>query len=292
MVTKKLQRFAEMAEMENVFQPKNEEFFNNEYHLKGRWCREVFGNENPLILEIGCGKGEYSVGMARAIPEKNFIGIDIKGARMWRGAKSALEEGLKNVAFLRTYAENLALIFAPGEVDEIWITFPDPQMSKARKRLTGSRFLKEYRKFLKPNGKIHLKSDSNFLFTYTSELIKANNLPYDIICSDLYGSSEVEPHGSQHSPQGSDGSNLSGPEGTEPQGSEAHTPQNSEGHNPEIESCVTEIKTFYEEHWLSRGKSIKYIKFSLGDVENIVEPDVEIEKDDYRIKFYREPTLL
>ncbi len=281
MAKNKLQRFAEMAEMSNVFQPGYDEVFRKDYRLKGRWCRDIFGNENPLVLEIGCGKGEYSVGLARALPEKNFIGIDIKGARMWKGAKSALEEGLKNVAFLRTYAENLQFIFAPDEVDEIWITFPDPQMSKARKRLTGSRFLKEYRKFLKPNGKIHLKSDSNFLFTYTSELIKANNLPYDVICSDLYGNGALEPQDSEHTPQGSENSNLSGSENPNTSG--------SMGPNPEIDSCVTEIKTFYEEHWLSRGKSIKYIKFSLGDVENIIEPDVEIEKDDYRIKFYREP---
>lgn len=146
MAKNKLAKFAEMETLENVFQPTHEEVFRTDYKLKGKWGEQVFGNDHPIVLEVGCGKGEYSVGLGELYPEKNFIGLDIKGARMWTGAKAAKEKGMKNVVFLRTHAEELESIFAPGEVSEIWITFPDPQMAKARKRLTGTRFLSLYRK--------------------------------------------------------------------------------------------------------------------------------------------------
>ena len=170
MAKKKLARFAEMEVLPNVFQPKHEEVFRTDYPLKGKWNEEVFHNDHPIILEIGCGKGEYTVELGKLYPEKNFIGLDIKGARMWKGAKTAVEDGMNNVAFLRMYAEMLESVFAPGEIAELWITFPDPQMAKARKRLSGTRFLSLYRKILatscdpSENGQpvfipIHLGSD-------------------------------------------------------------------------------------------------------------------------------------
>ena len=187
MAKNKLAKFAEMETLENVFQPTHEEVFRTDYKLKGKWGEQVFGNDHPIVLEVGCGKGEYSVGLGELYPEKNFIGLDIKGARMWTGAKAAKEKGMKNVVFLRTHAEELESIFAPGEVSEIWITFPDPQMAKARKRLTGTRFLSLYRKFLKEDGLIHLKTDSPFLYQYTAELVKVNHLPVNVNTDDLYG---------------------------------------------------------------------------------------------------------
>jgi tRNA (guanine-N7-)-methyltransferase len=185
---KKLQRFAEMKTFENVFQPTHDEVWEKDYKLKGAWHKEVFKNDNPIVLEVGCGKGEYTVGLARNYPDKNFIGIDIKGARMWKGAKEALDEGLNNVAFIRTYAELLESIFASGEIAEIWITFPDPQMKKVGKRLTSIRFLDRYKNLLSPDGIIHLKTDSAFLYEYTSYVVKENNLKVVTDTNDLYNS--------------------------------------------------------------------------------------------------------
>ena len=156
--------------------------------MKGKWNEEFFKNSNPIVLELGCGHGEYTVGLARECPDKNFIGIDIKGARMYNGALQAQREGLGNAAFLRTSIELLNQFFADGEVSEIWITFPDPQMKKVRKRLTSSRFLDLYRKVMKPDGRIHLKTDSPFLYTYTSELLKKNDIVPEIDTDDLYHS--------------------------------------------------------------------------------------------------------
>lgn len=186
MAKNKLAKFAEMEVLNNVFQPGHSEVFRTDYSLKGRWNHDVFHNDHPLVLEIGCGKGEYTVGLGQIYPDKNFIGLDIKGARMWKGAKIAQEQGMTNVAFVRTYAEVLESVFAPEEIAEIWITFPDPQMAKARKRLTGSRFLNLYKKMLKSNGVIHLKTDSPYLYAYTSELIKTNRLKEFIRTDDLY----------------------------------------------------------------------------------------------------------
>ena len=148
----------------------------------------MFKNDHPLVLELGCGRGEYTVGLGRLYPEKNFIGIDVKGARMWTGAKESLETGMKNVAFLRTNIEMIAHFFAPDEVSEIWLTFPDPQMKKVNKRLTSTRFISLYSKILTEKGRIHLKTDSPFMFTYTAEMIKANRLPVQIATDNLYQS--------------------------------------------------------------------------------------------------------
>jgi tRNA (guanine-N7-)-methyltransferase len=188
MAKKKLQRFAEMETFINVIQPAFKEVFGKDYLLKGLWGKEIFHNENPIVLELGCGKGEYTTGMAGMFPLKNFIGVDIKGSRMWKGARFALTAQLKNVAFLRTRIEVIGSFFGPGEIDEIWFTFPDPQMKKKRKRLTSSRFLNNYRKFLKKDGLIHLKTDNSILYQYTLELVEKNKLCLLIHTSDLYGS--------------------------------------------------------------------------------------------------------
>ena len=165
----KLAKFADMERYENVFQYPFSVADNVPFEMKGRWREMYFKNDNPIVLELGCGKGEYTVGLAKLFPNINFVGVDIKGARMWTGAKESLETGMKNVAFLRTSIELISYFFAPGEVAEIWITFPDPQMKKVNKRLTGTRFMKMYREILSGDGIIHLKTDSNFMYTYTCE---------------------------------------------------------------------------------------------------------------------------
>jgi tRNA (guanine-N7-)-methyltransferase len=185
----KLSRFRELEKLDRVFQPSFEEVYHNDFHLKGQWKQEVFGNSNPLILELGCGKGDYTVGLARKHPECNFMGLDIKGARIWKGAHSANDETLQNVAFLRTRIDFIQSFFVKDEVDEIWITFPDPQEKKRRqkKRLTGALFLNRYRHILKNNGVIHLKTDNNPLYNHTRDLIKYNGLEIEASTEDLYG---------------------------------------------------------------------------------------------------------
>jgi tRNA (guanine-N7-)-methyltransferase len=185
---KKLSRFRELENFERVIQPPFEEVVRKDHSLKGLWCRNVFGNQGPLILELGCGKGEYTVGLARMYPDKNFMGLDIKGARIWTGAKTAHEEGLKNVAFLRTRIDFVNSFFASEEVDEIWITFPDPQEKKRRqkKRLPGAHFLNRYRIFLKDGGRVHLKTDNLHLFEDTLELLSYNHLEVEQRSTDIY----------------------------------------------------------------------------------------------------------
>lgn len=171
----KLKRFKENETFGNVFQPTRDNLVKEHYPLKGKWRQEVFKNEKPLVLELGCGKGEYTVGLAKRYPEKNFIGIDIKGARFWRGAKTAIEEQLLNVAFVRTQIELIDCVFGENEVDEIWITFPDPQIKykRTKHRMTNMQFLDRYNKVLKPNGLMHLKTDSEFMHGYTLGLLHA-----------------------------------------------------------------------------------------------------------------------
>ncbi len=177
-----------MAGYDHVFQADFEDLKSSGFHLKGEWNSRFFNNDNPLVLELGCGKGEYTVGLAKLYPDKNFIGIDIKGARMHSGATEARQLGLTNVAFVRTRIEFINSFFDSDEVDEVWITFPDPQMKKPRKRLVGTFMLKRYAGFLKPGGLVHLKTDSNFLFTYMDEMMKLNNIAADVNLNDLYNS--------------------------------------------------------------------------------------------------------
>ena len=238
----KLAKFADMETYENVFQYPFSVVSDVPFTMRGHWHEEYFKNDNPIVLELGCGKGEYTVGLAKRYPQMNFIGVDIKGARMWTGATQALQEGLKNVAFLRTNIEIIDRFFAPGEVKELWLTFSDPQMKNPRKRLSSTYFLERYRRFLKDNGIIHVKTDSNFLFTYTCYMVDHNHLPVQLRTTDLY--SEV----------------------TE---------------NAEYAEAAS-IQTYYEQMWLARRLNIKYLKFLLPHEGALEEPDVEIELDDYR----------
>lgn len=234
----KLQKFADMASYPHVFEYPYSVADHVPFEMKGKWNKDFFGNEHPIVLELGCGKGEYTVGLGKMFPEKNFIAVDIKGSRMWSGATDSWEAGMKNVAFLRTHIEIIDRFFAENEVSEIWLTFSDPQMKKATKRLTSTYFMERYRRFLKPNGVVHLKTDSNFMFAYTKYMIEENKLPVAFVTEDLYHSGWVD--------------NILG------------------------------IKTYYEQQWLDRGLTIKYIKFLLPQGTELNEPDVEIELDSYR----------
>lgn len=266
----KLAKFAEMAENPLVVECPFWQLQQEEFPLKGKWHEEFFKNGNPIVLELGCGRGEYTIGLARRFPEKNFIGIDIKGARMWHGAKTALEEGMKNVAFLRTNIECITGFFAPNEVAELWLTFSDPQMKKATKRLTSTYFMERYRHFLIDGGLIHVKTDSNFLATYTKYMVERNGFKMEQCTFDLYGQTLPSP-------------SLEG-------GSETHANMNTDEHGNRLSpagetgkgSSLTDIRTYYESMWLERGIPIKYLQFRLPQQGTLEEPDIEIPVDGYR----------
>lgn len=194
MAKKKLARWAELGTFKNVFQPPAGDQFGKDHPIKGKWQKEVFRNENPVILELGCGKGEYTLGLASRFPQNNYIGIDIKGARMWRGARTAHEKDIANTAFLRTRIEFIDSFFDEDEADEIWITFPDPHPGKrnSNNRLTCPWFLNKYRSILKNNGIIHLKTDNTELYSYTKSLVLKNGLV--LICAnpDLHADKKDE----------------------------------------------------------------------------------------------------
>jgi tRNA (guanine-N7-)-methyltransferase len=184
----KLAKFADLNSFGHVIQISYSKLISEGFPLKGNWNRDFFKNNHPVVLELGCGKGEYTVGLARLFPQKNFIGIDIKGSRMWSGAKEVHQDELKNSGFVRTNIELLAHFFGVGEVSEIWITFPDPQMKRTNKRLTSVRFLTQYSEILQPEGVIHLKTDSDFLYQYTLATIAENKFPVQVNTDDLYAS--------------------------------------------------------------------------------------------------------
>ena len=190
----KLKKFAEMETFHNVFQCGAREVIedNPAVVMAGHWREKYFHNDNPIVLELGCGRGEYTVGVGQRDPSKNYIGVDIKGARMWAGAKLAEQSGMTNVAFLRTNIEMLSRFFSTDEIDEIWITFPDPQMKKATKRLTSTFFMQRYMQILRPEGLIHLKTDSPFLYTYTQAMVKENAYPIMVDTDDLYAAQPSE----------------------------------------------------------------------------------------------------
>lgn len=238
----KLAKFAEMKAMKNVFEYPFSVVDNVPFTMKGHWREQYFHNDNPIVLELGCGKGEYTVGLGRLFTNVNFIGVDIKGARMWTGAKQALEEGLDNVAFLRTNIEIIDRFFDPGEVQEIWLTFSDPQMKNPRKRLSSTYFLERYRHFLVDGGTMHLKTDSNFLFTYTRLMVEKNQLPVEVCTEDLYHDTPAVI----------------------------------------VDSPILSIQTYYESMWMARGLNIRYMRFHLPQEGQLQEPEEEIELDDYR----------
>lgn len=186
----KIRKFAENETFENLFQPSFDDVWRKDHQLKGRWNQDFFKNNNPIVLELGCGKGEYTINLAKMFPEKNFIGVDIKGARLWKGAKEATEEKMNNVAFIRTRIEHIVSFFDRSEVSEIWVTFPDPQPrpARAKKRLTSSRFLTHYQQFVKDNAIIHLKTDSQMLHHYTKALVEQHGLKILLCSNDLYNS--------------------------------------------------------------------------------------------------------
>ncbi len=182
-----------MREFACALQYPREELIKNGFPYRGSWNSGFFKREAPIVMELGCGKGEYTVGLAKSDPARNYIGVDIKGARMWRGAKTVEEENITNAAFLRAEIENIDQFFVPAEVDELWITFPDPQMKKTRKRLTSTRFLNLYRNLLRPGGIVNLKTDSPFLYEYTRRLVELNGFEVIMDTDDLYGSGLADP---------------------------------------------------------------------------------------------------
>ena len=205
------------------------------------WRETYFKNPNPIVLELGCGHGDYTIGLARLHPEINYIGVDIKGARMWSGARIAEAEQIRNVAFLRTNIELLPAFFAQDEVDGIWLTFPDPQMKKVNKRLTGTRFLTNYGKVLRPDGLVHLKTDSPFLYTYTCAMLKANHYLIVSDTDNLYAETSSEPL-----------------------------------------KAACALQTHYEHQWLERGMTIKYLCWQMTPKTVLIEPTIDIPKDNYR----------
>ncbi|NNE04034.1 MAG: tRNA (guanosine(46)-N7)-methyltransferase TrmB [Eudoraea sp.] len=217
----KLKRFKENETFENVIQPTREEVSSGAFPLKGNWAKH-FNNTNPIVLELGCGKGEYTVALARKNPQINYIGIDIKGARFWRGAKMAIEDSLPNVAFLRSQIGLIDLLFAEDEISEIWITFPDPQIKykRTKHRLTNKDFLKKYAFILQKGGSVHLKTDSEFMHGYTLGLLHGLGLEITYANHDVYRN----------------------------EGSPAD---------------VLEIRTYYENQYLEKGKPITYIQFKI-----------------------------
>lgn len=235
----KLAKFAELETFPHVFQVSSSTLLKGEeFPLKGKWNTDFFKNSNPIVLELGCGKGEYTVELAKQLPDKNYIGVDIKGARIWTGAKESYIKEMKNVAFIRTNIEMIEYFFGENEVSEIWLTFPDPQMKKTTKRLTATNFIQSYLKFLKKDGIIHLKTDSPFMFAYTCKMVNVNNFPVLTQMEDIYNTHNIDK--------------------------------------------TLNIKTYYEQQWLERGLTIKYISFQPLKKEHYIEPEIDIEYDEYR----------
>ncbi len=226
MAKNKLRRFADNATMDNIFQPNLETAQSDSFPMKGNWHNEFFKNDNPIILELGCGKGEYAVELGRKFPDNNYIGIDVKGARIWEGANQVREEGMRNVAFVRARIDFVHTFFGKNEVDEIWLTFSDPQPNKPNKRLSSKIFIDRYRQFLKPGGTIHLKTDSDILFESTLEQVEEHGYSLLEKTWDLY----------------------------------AEMPEDLDDQTREILS----IRTHYETIFSAKGFKIKYCRFKVS----------------------------
>ena len=258
----KLRKFAENETFACLLQPSAAEllsdgYFNlSDHPIKGHWAAQMFGRDSQteIVLELGCGKGEYTLDLARRYPEKCFIGVDIKGARLWKGAKTATQEHIPNVAFLRTRIEFISAFFAPGEISEIWLTFSDPQMKSENSRLSSPLFLERYRGFLRPGGLVHLKTDSRFLHEYTKAVVKANGLRVNACTQDLYAS-------------------------LMPLCGQATVPSDF---IDKLDPVVYEVQTFYEKMFLEMGLPITYLQFVIDHEGPFVHPD------DFDEKFWRE----
>jgi len=245
----KLKKFAENETFRCLLQPDassvlakpegSRELVLRDHAIKGNWNRDMFAKAQPIVLELGCGKGDYTIALARRHPEMNFIGVDIKGARLWKGAKEATEESMGNVAFLRTRIEFIDAFFGPGEVSEIWLTFSDPQLRGSENaRLTSPLFLQRYSRFLRPGGIVHLKTDSRFLYEYTRSVVRANDLQVLAFGADIYHSMPVIPSDALVIPSGAKES------------------------LPDLDA-VFEVQTFYEQMFLKMGLPITYLAFRL-----------------------------
>ena len=241
----KLKKFAENETFRCLLQPSaasvlvkdgSRELVLRDHPIKGHWLERMFASPGPIVLELGCGKGDYTIALAERHPQMNFIGVDIKGARLWKGAKYATERGLGNVAFLRTRIEFIGAFFGEGEVSQIWLTFSDPQLKSENARLTSPLFLERYRRFLSPGGRVHLKTDSRFLHEYTLSVVRANNLPLLASSTDIYAP------------------------GTDRSGASLRDPSQPDGVDWEE---VTGVQTFYESMFLKMGLPITYMAFTL-----------------------------
>ncbi|MBO5419496.1 MAG: tRNA (guanosine(46)-N7)-methyltransferase TrmB [Bacteroidales bacterium] len=240
----KLRKFKENETFKCLIQPTTDQVLNCDHPLKGRWGSDVFGNDKPIVLELGCGKGDYTIDLAERNPSFNYIGIDIKGARLWKGAKYAEEHSLSNVAFLRTRIEFITSLFAEGEVAEIWITFADPQIGREKKRLTSPIFMNRYRSFLKPGGIIHLKTDSRYLHEYSKAMAEQNSLKILASAVDIYGSDRERLYESGLS-------SLCGSDAVD---------------------ALFEVQTFYESQYLAQGFPITYLSFLADHEGEFVSP--------------------
>ncbi len=270
----KLRKFAENETFKCLLQPSASEVMDKsdggfrvlDHPIKGNWNSNMFAKAQPIVLELGCGRGEYTIDLSRRVPSRNYIGVDIKGARLWQGAKYAVEQDLPNVAFLRTRIELIEAFFAPGEVSEIWLTFSDPQLGSANKRLPSPVFLEKYRKFLAPGGRIHLKTDSRFLYEYAKAVAQANGLNILAATTDLYNPNvpistshpelDSVPNTSRH-PELDSGSNRTNAA-------------------PELDketmAALTDVQTFYERMFMKQGYKINYLCFTISHEGPFVAP--------------------
>ena len=272
----KLRKFAENETFSCLLQPSSRElladgYFNLKDHpVKGQWNSSMFHSDGDIIVELGCGKGEYTVALAVRNPESNYIGVDIKGARLWKGAKYATENEMRNVAFLRTRIEFINAFFAPSEVSEVWLTFSDPQIKSENSRLTSPLFLERYRSFMKPGGIVHLKTDSRFLHEYTRSVCEANGLKILACTTDLYGEACLPGRplrnratlGVVRGGTGTVGSERSG-----------EIPEGSAGKADAIEPEVYEVQTFYEKMFLEQGYKITYLSFVIDHEGEYLHPE-------------------
>ena len=246
----KLRKFKENETFKCLIQPTTEEVFRTDHRLKGNWARDFFGNDKPIVVELGCGKGEYTIDLALRNPSCNYIGVDIKGARLWKGAKYAEEHSLSNVAFLRTRIEFIEGLFAKDEISEIWITFADPQIGREKKRLTSPLFLSRYRNFLKKGGIVHLKTDSRYLHEYSKAIVNANGLKMLASAVDIYGNDR---EGLYDSPMYS----VCGKDAVD---------------------ALFEVQTFYESQYLSQGIDITYLSFIIDHEGDYISPEWDEER--------------